>query len=44
MDLAGKLSQVSRSRMPILLAGKKFTGKFLFEGQDKILKQELKLI
>ncbi len=29
---------------PLFLAGKKFQGKFLFEGQDKILKQELKLI
>lgn len=33
-----------RHWFPLFLAGKKFTGKFLFEGQDKILKQELKLI
>ena len=33
-----------RHWFPLFLAGKKFKGKFIFEGQDKILKQELKLI
>lgn len=33
-----------RHWMPLLLENKKFTAKFLFQGQEKILKQEIKLI